>query len=222
MTKDVGKTVRLLRVIPIHLANSNLNPTFDQISGVHVPSLLVCSPGEMGRSLSGSDKNIWVVQSPRKDRRAMIQTAATKARQLNMTHILIQDSDSAIETAGIQRWTKITADNPDAVIVGYRKTPSTDLSVLDRVSRWSATFMFRLQTGIDLKDPGCPLRVYPVSICEHLKMRTRHGAFDTEVLIKAVWAGIPVKELPLEIPYEIPGHGKFSWAAWRRCPKKQH
>jgi uncharacterized protein (DUF2062 family) len=208
MIKDVGKTIRLLRVIPINSANSNIKPALDDFSGVYDPILLVCPPEETVLSLNGSNKNIWVVRSPRKDRRTMIQTAAAKARQLNMTHILIHDPERAMEPGDIKRWVKITEDSSDAVIIGYRKPPAIDLPVFHRVLRWSAAFMFRLQTGIELHDPGCPVRVYPVSICEHLKLRTHQGAFDTEVLVKAAWAGVPVKELPLEIPYEITDHRK--------------
>ena len=59
--------------------------------------------------------------------------------------------------------------------------------------------------GLALPDMQSGFRVYPVARTLGLGVRARHFAFETEVLIRAVRAGIEIESVPVAVYYPPPG-----------------
>ncbi len=209
MTEEACEHIRLIGVIPVDTLTPGIEKTIRRIRDVHDQALLVYPdiiidiiPDIIRDCASdGYGETVFAVQSPWNNRGTMLRTAAAEARRLNMTHILIHDLQCAVNQADIDHLITAAANHPDAVIIGHRQFLCRRLPAAQRIMRWGAAFMFRLQTGIELGDPGSPMRVYPLWIFDCLKIRTSRHTIDTEILVKAAWAGVPIHQVALETPF---------------------
>jgi hypothetical protein len=59
----------------------------------------------------------------------------------------------------------------------------------------------RVQTGVDVPDMQSGFRVYPAQLLNCLKFTEKRFAFEMEVLVKASWAGFPVRSVPVRVYY---------------------
>src|SRR5690606_1124640 len=57
-------------------------------------------------------------------------------------------------------------------------------------------------TGIKLNDTQSGFRLYPIRKMEKIKFFTRKFEFEIEVIVKAAWKGIPVKNVPIQVLYD--------------------
>ena len=205
MSGDILENIRLIGVIFVDTFTPGIKTTIRRIRNVHDPVVLVYPdiiPDITGDYLSdGYGETIFIVQSSENNRRAMLRTAVAEARRLNMTHILIYDPEITLKQVDISRLVDAAKSHPDSVIIGERAPLDTRRSTGRRIMWRGAAFTFRLQTGVDLRDPGCPVRVYPLWVFNCLKIRTRHDVLDAEILVKAAWAGVPVQPVLLESPF---------------------
>lgn len=59
----------------------------------------------------------------------------------------------------------------------------------------------RLETGLNLSDTQSGYRAYPIKHLSKLNFFSKTYCFEIEVLVKSVWAGIIVKEIPVKVLY---------------------
>jgi len=58
-----------------------------------------------------------------------------------------------------------------------------------------------MQTGFKINDIQSGYRVYPVLVLEKFKFMFHTFAFENEVIVKALWAGVSVKEIAINVFY---------------------
>ncbi len=137
---------------------------------------------------------------------AAILTAAKEAERLGMTHIVTIDADGQHDPADFPRFDLVVRENPLAIVVGKRAFDRKTVPFSSRFGRAFSNFWFKVQTGCSLKDTQSGFRAYPVAVLEWLKLHDRRFSFEIEVLVKAAWAGIPLKEVDISVHY--PKQGK--------------
>ncbi len=64
-----------------------------------------------------------------------------------------------------------------------------------------SNFWVRIETGIELKDTQSGFRAYPVEHMARLGLRASRYDFEIEVLVRAAWAGLKIKEVPIGVWY---------------------
>lgn len=65
-----------------------------------------------------------------------------------------------------------------------------------------SNFWFRAETGISVADTQCGYRCYPLAQIARLKMDFGGFVFETELLVKAAWAGVEIVQLPIPALYD--------------------
>jgi len=123
--------------------------------------------------------------------------AAQRARRLGISHVLVMERDIAYDPSDLERIVSMAARFPEAVIVGKRCLRGAPESRSSKFRRHLSNFWLGLQTHQLLSDSTCSLRVYPVHVLENLKFLRFGAFFDTEVLVKAAWGDVPLKEVAL-------------------------
>jgi hypothetical protein len=129
-----------------------------------------------------------------------------------MTHALQIDADGQHDSADVPRFLERAQARPDAVICGEAQF---DASVpkarfygryLTHACVWLETLSF------DIRDSMCGFRLYPLRALLPLMDA---GAipprmdFDTAVLVRLVWRGVPVEPLATRVHYPPGGHSNF-------------
>ena len=58
-----------------------------------------------------------------------------------------------------------------------------------------------METGRSLGDAQSGFRAYPIALFNDLNLHERRYSFEIEVLVKAAWAGVELREVDISIYY---------------------
>lgn len=130
-----------------------------------------------------------------------ILSALGEAIRLGMTHMVTLDADGQHDPRDVLRLIPVMQANPGAVVVGKRIFQGEDVPTISRFGRAFSNFWFRIQTGQAIQDTQSGFRAYPVAVLNRLTLHERHFSFEIEVLVKAAWAGVPLKEVDVSVYY---------------------
>jgi uncharacterized protein (DUF2062 family) len=64
-----------------------------------------------------------------------------------------------------------------------------------------SNFWFRVETGIPIGDTQSGFRAYPVRVLELLPLGETRFSFEQEAIVRAAWAGVPLREINIRVHY---------------------
>lgn len=133
-----------------------------------------------------------------------IKTGMAWAAAQGYTHVIQIDADGQHHVDDIPRFMALAKEHPTALISGR---PQFDESApaVRRHGRKITSWVCALETiSTAIRDGLCGFRVYPVANFERVQDRYFLGNrmdFDTEILVKSVWSGVPLKYLETPVIY---------------------
>jgi len=191
-------------------------PTFENpatIAGVvervrrHLDAVIVvddgsAEPGRLAVEALGKAGRAQVVRRDRNGGKgAAVKTGFETARAQGFTHVLQVDADGQHALEDIPRFLSEAREFPEALILGR---PVYDTSQ-PRVRAWAreiSTFWVNVETGGGIvDDPQIGFRVYPLAEALAADARGDHMEFDQELLVRMIWDGIPVINVPTRVRY---------------------
>jgi uncharacterized protein (DUF2062 family) len=197
---------KILVVIPVYNHASLLRPVVSGACGIG-ESVLVIDDGSTDAPLERVlDLPCATVRHEKnRGKGAAIMSALVEAERIGATHLLTIDADGQHDPGGIPSFAAAIGKDPEAIIIGVRDFASPSIPGTSRFGRSFSNFWFRLQTGKSLRDTQSGFRVYPVRALRELDLRETGYAFEVEVLVKAAWAGVPLKEVDIPVHYPPAG-----------------
>jgi len=192
---------RLLVAIPVYNHGRTLREVVQRALAVH-PDVLVVDDG----STDGGSETLQglPVQLLRHERNLgkgqAILTAAREAQRLGMTHLATIDADGQHDPADLDNFLLLLRNEPEALVVGTRRF-GADVPGLSRFGRSFSNFWLRVQTGVSLGDTQSGFRVYPIAVLLELPLRESGYSFEIEVLVRAAWAKVPLREVEISVIY---------------------
>jgi glycosyltransferase involved in cell wall biosynthesis len=199
------ETVKPLIVIPVYNHAGTLRDVATRALAVS-PDVLVVDDGSVDASMEAIRglSVRFIRHDQNRGKGAAILTAAREARKLGMSHIITIDADGQHDPADVSRFIPVIRKNPLAVVIGKRIFNSKTVPFSSRFGRSFSNFWVRVQTGCSLRDTQSGFRAYPVILLEWLKLHDKRYSFEVEVLVKAAWAGISLKEVDISVHYPEP------------------
>ncbi|MDB4935911.1 MAG: dolichyl-phosphate mannose synthase [Labilithrix sp.] len=91
--------------------------------------------------------------------------------------------------------------NADAFVLGIRALASAGAPRKNQMSNEISNFFISRFAGRALRDTQCGLRRYPIAQTLRLAPRGEGYDFEAEVLLRAIWAGVPIVEEPIRVLY---------------------
>lgn len=143
-----------------------------------------------------------------------VMTALRAARDAGFSHALQIDADGQHDVADIDKFLEAAAERPHSVICGE---PQFDekISQLRYYARYITLSFSWLETlSLDIRDALCGFRLYPLASITAIIDNKRLGermAFDPELLVRAVWADIPLYYVPVSVSYPDDGKSHFHY-----------
>jgi glycosyltransferase involved in cell wall biosynthesis len=196
---------RVAIVVPVYNHAHLLRPVV--IAALRVSScVLVVDDGStdgVAEALAGLEVRL-LRHAVNKGKGAAIMTGVTEAERLGMTHVVTIDGDGQHDPDDFRAFLPEIEKAPNAILVGVRDFDETT-PWLSRFGRGFSNFWLRLQTGCAAHDAQSGFRAYPIAFLRRLKLRETGYPFEVEVLVKAAWAGIPLKEVAVTVFYPPPG-----------------
>ncbi|MFD2518566.1 glycosyltransferase family 2 protein [Salinimicrobium flavum] len=93
-------------------------------------------------------------------------------------------------------------NDPPLLVVGSREMDGPDIPEKSSIGNRFSSFWFWVETGVKLQDTQCGYRLYPLKVVNKMKLYTSRFELEIEVLVKAVWKGVKVINLPVKVLYD--------------------
>lgn len=106
------------------------------------------------------------------------------------------------------------SDDPRAVVLGVRDLRADGAPRSNRFGNAVSNFFLSLFSGKRLYDTQCGLRRYPVNETLALGARTGGFAFEAEVVLRIVAAGLPIVETPIRVVYPPASERRSHYRGW--------
>lgn len=197
--------MNVLIVIPLYNHAATVRKVAEACLAVH-PELLVVDDGSSdggATTLAGLPLRL-VTHEVNRGKGAAILTAAREAQRLGFSHIVTLDADGQHDPADIPRFFEVLAREELAIVVGKRDFSAPNVPGSSKFGRSFSNFWLRLQTGQSLADTQSGFRAYPVWVLTALPFSQTRYSFEVEVLVKAAWAGVPLRDVDISVYYPPP------------------
>src|SRR5690606_8731751 len=95
------------------------------------------------------------------------------------------------------------APNKEILLIGARNMTQLGVPKKSSFGNKFSNFWFWVETGIRLQDTQSGFRLYPLFAMKNLKFHTNKFVFEIEAIVKAAWNDIEVKNIPIQVHYEM-------------------
>ena len=140
--------------------------------------------------------------------------AVKEARKMGITHLFQIDADGQHDTkSACKEFLEASKANPNALICGCPQFDSSLPAARAKAKKISNSWteFVALSKG-KIPDSMCGYRVYPVEafykICKSAWIDS-HMGFDSEILVRLIWAGVPVIYKNVRVTYPVGGKSNF-------------
>lgn len=96
-----------------------------------------------------------------------------------------------------------TDEKKNLLLIGARNMGQEGVPKKSSFGNKFSNFWFWVETGMRLQDTQSGFRLYPISAMKDLRFYTNKFEFEIEAIVKAAWSGIEVKNIPIQIHYEL-------------------
>ena len=133
------------------------------------------------------------------------------AQREGYSHVIVVDADGQHDPADVERLHSESLKTPRAIFSGLPQF-GADIPAHRFYGRMITNVLARVAAGdAQIRDAMCGLRLYPVATVLALarQIPRRRMEFDTEVLVRARWAGYELRFLPSRVVYPESGQSHF-------------
>ncbi len=139
-----------------------------------------------------------------------VQAGFMRAHQLGITRVLQVDADGQHDIRDIPRFVAVSDRQPGALVLGIPIFDET-IPAIRKYGRLLTKGLIALETGsCAIPDTMCGYRVYPIAAMLRLGRMSSRMNFDPEVVVRAIWANVPIVQVPTKVIYLGPEEGGVS------------
>ena len=132
-----------------------------------------------------------------------IQEAIRASVASGFTHLCTIDGDGQHYPREIQKLVAESMAHPWAIVIGSRKfeVENENIPGSSKFGRSFSNFWVAYQTGLKISDSQSGFRLYPLFQLQGVRFFTRRYDFEVEVLIRAIWKGMSIREVEIDVFY---------------------
>jgi len=140
------------------------------------------------------------------------------AKAAGFSHVITLDADGQHLAQDIPAFLEAISQQPETLWAGTRASDVENVSRAAQFGRRFSDFMLWAAAADELAgerpDSQCGLRAYPIDTVLQLPMSGGRFETEMEVLVKALWHGIPVRALPITVIYPERAKRVTHFHAW--------
>lgn len=127
------------------------------------------------------------------------------ATSLGYSYAISIDSDGQHFPEDIPKFMEALEQNENKkiLLIGSRNMTQVGVPKKSSVGNKFSNFWFWVETGIRLVDTQSGFRLYPLFAMKNLRLYTNKFEYEIEVIVKAAWSGIEVKNIPIQVHYKL-------------------
>ncbi|WP_333819722.1 glycosyltransferase family 2 protein [Ohtaekwangia sp.] len=128
-----------------------------------------------------------------------------EAVALGYDYVITIDSDGQHFAEDLPKFLNKLKEHPRAIIMGARNMNQASVPGKSSFGHKFSNFWFKVETGVQMSDTQSGYRLYPVYLLKDIKFLTKKFEFEIEVMVRAVWRGIDITEVPVRVYYAEKG-----------------
>lgn len=170
----------------------------------HLNNVLVVDDGctDVDVAALFADTDIQVLShSVNRGKGAALLTALQYVAEQGGQWMVTVDADGQHNPDDLPLFFPMVGKFPTSIIVGARDFSVPNISGGSRFGRKFSNFWIKLECGASVSDSQSGFRAYPVDLLSQMKLRGHRYDFEVEVLTKAVWHGLSIKDIPIRVFY---------------------
>ena len=114
------------------------------------------------------------------------------------------DADGQHYPQDLKKFIPLLQEDETNIIIGCRRLQGKHVPRKSHFGKKVANFWLHVETGVSIEDCQSGFRAYPVQYLSQMKLTGSHYDFETEVLARAVWAGLHLKTIEVDAWYPEP------------------
>ena len=196
----MSQDVRICIIVPTKDNQRDIGAVLEG-AFAHHPHVYVVDDGctDGTRAIAEASGATVLVHEVNRGKAAAMQTGFARALADGFTHAITMDADGQHLASDLPAFLAAIRGEPGALFVGVR-----DMATAPGVSRFgraNSNFWVWVETGHLVGDTQTGFRAYPLALVTSLPLSGRGYAWEVEVLTRALWAGIPVRDIDVEVYY---------------------
>jgi len=137
-----------------------------------------------------------------------LQTAIINLASKNKLRWMITlDADGQHAPEDIPKFIDVLKKFPEEnkILIGVRDFSDVDFIPAKSISgRKISNFWFKIETGYSISDTQSGFRCYPIHLISRIKCCSSHYDWETEIIVRAAWAGLKFEDIPISVEYFTP------------------
>jgi len=165
--------------------------------------------------LAGSKVDITLVRHKQNQGKGgAVTTGLRAARDAGFSHALQIDADGQHDTVDIPCFLSVAQSHLNTIVCGEPVFDGSQ-SKLRYYGRYLTLSLSWLESlSLQIRDAMCGFRLYPlvptIAIIDRMRLG-RRMTFDPELLVRATWAGVPLRYIPVKVVYPEGGRSHFHY-----------
>jgi glycosyltransferase involved in cell wall biosynthesis len=169
-----------------------------------IPQVVVVDDGstdaDVGELLSSSGIDVLRHEENRGKGEAIL-TALRHVEAEGGRFMITLDGDGQHQPRDLEKFIPLLREDDQAIVIGARGFDEGSVPRKSRLGREIGNFWLRIETGASVEDSQSGFRAYPVKYLSQLKLRGSRFDFEVEVLARAVWAGLRLRTVAVDVWY---------------------
>lgn len=202
-SKKEAKQLGVLVVIPTYNNVGTISTIISEV-GQYVDDILVVNDGSTDGTLElvQSLKNVKLLSYKKNRGKGYALRCALKyAYKRGYRYVITIDADGQHYPEDILNFIDKIKESPDTLIVGARNIEADNMPSKSTFANKFSNFWFMIETGQEMSDTQSGYRLYPIKLLQGVRFITPGYEFELEVIVRAVWRGIKVINMPVKVYY---------------------
>lgn len=192
-------------VIPVYNNGGTIRDVVERTARQPIDGILVVDDGseDIDVTLSLADiSGITVLKhAGNLGKGRALLTALNYLKERHVDYMITLDGDGQHYPEDISIFLPILSEDNHSIVIGARDFSDPHIPEGSRFGRKFSNFWVRLETGQKVDDAQSGFRAYPVDYISQLRFLCSHYNFEIEVLVRAAWAGLTLKNAPIRVWY---------------------
>lgn len=173
------------------------------------------STDDTQRVLAGLEGIRTISYSPNRGKGHALQLGLKEAARQGFRYAITLDADGQHFPEDIPAFAEAIERTPDALLIGARSLTADNMPGRNTFANRFSNFWFFVETGRRLTDTQSGFRLYPLHKIVGMRLFTSRYEFELEVIVRAVWRDIPVRNIPVRVYYPPEGERVSHFRPWR-------
>lgn len=198
--------LKICILIPTYNNENTLKRVIDGVLG-YTKAIIIINDGSTDSTsdILGNYPNITQVHLPKnKGKGNALRVGFKHALDLDYDFALTIDSDGQHFPEDIEVFVNAleNSETKDVLFIGSRDMNQEGVPSKSSFGNKFSNFWFWVETGIKLNDTQSGYRLYPIRKLKDVKLITNKFEFEIEVIVKAAWRDVEVKNIPVKVLYD--------------------